>query len=171
MAPAKSAPTAEQVVGSYFEALRARDVDAAVSHWRGDGIQDVVPLRVYRGPKEVRGFLETLVGAVPDMDLSQTRLTATERVVTAEWRMVGTFSGVPFEGIDPTGSHVELRGVDVFEVEEGTIVGNTLYYDGTEFARAIGLLPKRDSGAERAMVTAFNGATKVRALLRDQMGG
>jgi steroid delta-isomerase-like uncharacterized protein len=161
--------TAEQVARSYFEALGARDVDAALAHWRADGIEDVTPLRVYRGTDEIRGFLAALTGSVPDMETTVTRLTATERVAAVEWRIAGTFSGEPFEGIDPTGSHVELRGVDVLEVEGEEIVANTVYYDGAGFARAIGMLPKKDSGAERAMVTAFNGATKVRALVREQM--
>lgn len=169
MATASQTGTAEQVARSYFEALSARDLDAAMALWRPDGIEDVTPLRVYRGADEVRGFLTALHGAVPDMDMTVARLTATDAVAAVEWRATGTFSGAPFEGIDPTGSHVELRGVDVLQVEEGEIVANTVYYDATGFARAIGMLPRKDSGAERAMVTAFNGATRLRALVRDQM--
>ncbi len=169
MATTGQTKTAEQVARSYFEALGARDVDAALAHWRADGVEDVTALRLYRGADEIRDFLAALTGSLPDMEATVTRLTATERVAAVEWRIAGTFSGDPFEGIEPTGSHVELRGVDVLEVEGEEIVANTVYYDGTGFARAIGMLPKKDSGAERAMVTAFNGATQVRALVRAQM--
>lgn len=169
MSTAQQAKTAEEVARSYFDALRARDLDGALAHWSPDGIEDVTALRVYRGGDEIRNFLAALMGAMPDMEMAATRVTADERVAAVEWRASGTFSGTPFEGIDPTGSHVELRGVDVLEVSDGAIVANTVYYDGTGFARAIGMLPKKDSGAERAVVTAFNGATKVRALVREQM--
>ena len=169
MSTAPQPTPAEQVARSYFEALTARDIDTAVAHWHAEGIEDVTPLRVYRGADEIRGFLASLVGSMPDMEMTVTRLTANERVAAVEWRIAGAFSGDPFEGIDPTGSRVELRGADVLEVEDGSIVANTVYYDSTEFARAVGMLPKKDSGAERAMVTAFNGATKVRALVREQM--
>ncbi len=42
------------------------------------------------------------------------------------------------------------------------IVRGTAYYDGAAFARAIGMLPPEDSGAERAMITGFNAVTKLR---------
>lgn len=169
MGTEQQASSAEQVARRYFDALAARDADAATAHWSADGIEDITPLRVYRGVDEIRGFLRGLFDAVPDAEMTVGRVTADERVAAVEWRMSGTFTGAPFEGIDPTGSHVELRGVDCVEVEDGAIVRNTAYYDGAEFARAIGMLPKKDSAAERAMTTAFNGATKVRALVRDQL--
>jgi steroid delta-isomerase-like uncharacterized protein len=161
--------TPEQVAGSYFGALAARDLDAACTHWRADGIEDVVPLRVLRGVDEIRGFLSSLMSAMPDLEMTVTRVTADESTAVVEWRGAGTFSGEAFEGVDPTGSAVQLRSVDVLEVEDGAIVANTVYYDGMEFARAVGMLPKKDSGAERAMISAFNGANKVRTLVREQM--
>jgi hypothetical protein len=44
-------------------------------------------------------------------------------------------------------------------------VRNTAYYDGMTFAREIGMLPPRDSQAERAMFAAFNAVTRVRERL------
>lgn len=169
MATKQTHRSAEEVARSYFDALGERDVDAAVAHWSPDGIEDITPLRVYRGTDEIRTFLRGLFDAVPDAEMVVSRVTASDMVAAVEWRMSGAFTGAPFEGIDPTGSRVELRGVDCVEVEDGAIVSNTAYYDGAEFARAIGMLPRKDSAAERAMTTAFNGATKVRALVREQL--
>jgi hypothetical protein len=81
--------------------------------------------------------------------------------------MTGHFSGGPFQGIDPTGRRVEMRGLDLLEIEDGLIVGNTAYYDGMSFARQIGLMPPEDSGAERAMKSAFNAATRARRAVAD----
>lgn len=164
------AQSAEQVARAYFDAISARDVEAAVGHWSTEGIEDVAPLRVFRGHDEIRGFLGGLVAALPDLEMTVARVIADERTAVVEWRAAGTFSGAPFEGIDPTGAHVELRGADLIEVEDGLIVRNTAYYDGMDFARAVGMLPQRDSGAERAMKSAFNGASRVRALVRSQLG-
>jgi steroid delta-isomerase-like uncharacterized protein len=161
--------TAEQVARSYFKAIGARDLEAAVGHWHPDGVEDVVPLRVYRGSAEIRSFLRSLMEAMPDLEMVPSRVTAGDRVAVVEWRMTGTFNGAQFEGIDPTGAHMESRGADCLEVEDGLLVRNTAYYDGAEFARAIGLMPRRDSGAERALTTAFNGATRVRTLVREQL--
>lgn len=165
----QAAQTAEQVARSYFDALSSRDADAAASHWHPEGIEDVVPSRVLRGVAEIRGFIGELVGAMPDLQMTPTRITADERVAVVEYRLSGTFTGARFEGIDPTGSRIELRGCDCLEVEDGRIVRNTVYYDATEFARAVGMLPPKDSGMERAMTGAFNGATKLRAIVRQQL--
>lgn len=62
---------------------------------------------------------------------------------------------------------IELRGVDCVETAAGKIVHNTAYYDGAAFARAIGMLPPRDSGVERAMTTGFNALTKLRRTLKE----
>ena len=76
--------------------------------------------------------------------------------------MAGTFTGAPFQGSRPPAGGIDLRGLDLLEIEDGEIVSNTAYYDGTAFARQIGMLPPQDSGAERAMKSAFNAVTKVR---------
>ena len=77
--------------------------------------------------------------------------------------MAGTFDGAAFQGIEPTGKRVELRGFDLLEIDEdGKITRNTGYYDGADFARQIGMLPPQDSGAERAMRSGFNAVTKIR---------
>ena len=76
-------------------------------------------------------------------------------------------SGAPFLGVQPNGRSIDIRGCDVIEVDENDkVVTNTVYYDGAEYARQIGMLPARDSAADRAMLAAFNGATKLRKRLR-----
>jgi hypothetical protein len=80
-----------------------------------------------------------------------------------QWTGTGTFSGAQWQGIEPTGDRVELRGCDVIRLDEdGHVEENTVYYDGAEFLRQIGMLPKRDSGAERAMIAASNAARRLR---------
>ena len=48
----------------------------------------------------------------------------------------------------------------------GRVIDNAVYYDGAEFAREIGMLPKRDSAADRAVLGAFNAATKAKRRFR-----
>jgi len=165
----QTSATAEEVGRSYFDAFAARDADAAVAHWAPDGIEDVTPLRVFRGVGEIRGFIAGLLAAVPDLETRTERVIADERVAVVEWRMSGSFSGSSFEGIEATGRPIELRGADCLEIEDGRITRNTAYYDGAAFARQVGLLPAQESAAERAMLTAFNGATKMRALVRERL--
>ena len=158
----------EQHARSYFEALGRRDLEGMAGHWAPDGVDDVVPLAVLRGPDEVRGFFRELFAAVPDLETVVERVVADERHATVEWRLTGTFEGAPFQGIEPTGRRVELRGVDLLEIEDGKIARNTAYYDGAEFARQVGMLPRRDSGGERAMMNAFNAVTRLRKAVGDR---
>lgn len=63
-----------------------------------------------------------------------------------------------------------LRGCDVFRfTEEGKLDVNTIYYDGAEFARQLGMLPPRDSVADRAFLGAFNARVRLRRRLRSRL--
>lgn len=155
---------------SYFEALAGRNPEAMASHWNGDGVADIVPLAVLRGPDEVRAFFRELFAAFPGIETTVTRVVADDKHAVVEWRMAGTFGGAPFQGIEPTGKQVDLRGIDILEIKDDEILGNTAYYDGAAFARQVGLLPPRESGADRAILNAFNAVTKVRRVVNDRMG-
>ncbi len=161
----------EQRVRSYFEAMDRRDVDAMLEHWAEDGFEDMVPVGVIRGHEELRKSLATQFAAMPDMRTTVTRLIAGEHNCAVEWRIEGTFDGGPYMGLEPTGSHVELRGTDLIELEDGQITSLTAYFDSSSYARQIGLLPADGSGADRAMKTAFNAATKLRRAVAERRNG
>jgi hypothetical protein len=108
---------------------------------------------------------------MPDLRLSVERITADDRVAAVQWRASGTFSGGPFQGIEPTGRRIELRGIDCLEVVDGKVMRNTSVYDGAAVARGMGLLPPEDSGADRAMRAGFNTVTKLRRAVAARTGG
>ncbi len=160
----------EQSMRDYFEAMDRRDAAAMAEHWRDDVVEDVVPVGVLRGKEELRAFLDATFRAIPDARTSVGRIVAGETSCAVEWRLEGTFDGAPFMDVEPTGSHVEVRGFDLFELEDGQIVSNTAYYDGASFARQIGMLPADGSGADRAMKSAFNAVTKLRRAVAERRG-
>jgi steroid delta-isomerase-like uncharacterized protein len=160
----------EEHARSYFEALAARDPKAMASHWRTDGVDDIVPVAVLRGPEEIEGFFRSVVDALPDMEATVSRVVADDRHAVVEWRTSGTFNGAPFLGVEPSGKRLELRGLDILEIEEREIVRNTAYYDGAAFARQVGMLPPQDSGAERAMKGAFNAVARLRKAVNERAG-
>jgi steroid delta-isomerase-like uncharacterized protein len=161
----------ETHVRSYFDALAARDTKSAGEHWSEDAVDEPVPIGPLRGRDSIVSFLRELWAAVPDLETTVGRVVAGEHNAAVEWRMRGTFDGAPFQGIEPTGKAVDMRGVDVFDVEDGLLTACTGYYDGAEFARQAGMLPPRDSGAERAMTNAFNAVTKLRRAVNERRGG
>jgi steroid delta-isomerase-like uncharacterized protein len=161
----------EEKARSYFDAMDRRDAAAMAAHWREDGVEDVVPVGLMRGREELRDFFASMFAAIPDARTTVTRLVAGEQSCAVEWRLEGTFDGAPYMGIEPTGKHVELRGLDLLELEDGELVSNTAYFDGAGFARQIGLLPPDGSSADRAMKSAFNALTKARRALAERRSG
>jgi steroid delta-isomerase-like uncharacterized protein len=152
---------------SYFDAVGRRDVEGMLEHWKEDGVVDLVPLGILRGREEIAAFFTEMFAAFPDAEMTVTRLAAGQNEVAVEWRMSAHFTGTPFQGVEATGRPVELRGVDIIEIADGKNVSNTAYYDGMAFARGAGLLPPQDSGAERAMKSAVNAATRLRRAVAD----
>jgi steroid delta-isomerase-like uncharacterized protein len=163
--------TPEQVARSYFDALAQRDARKMASHWDAEGVEDLIAFGIFRGPDEIRGFFDELFAAIPDAETTVDRVVADDRHAVVQWRMRGTFSGGSFQGLDPVGKSVTMRGCDVVEVEDGRIVRNTAYSDGLDFARQIGMLPPQGSGVEKALYGAFNGVNKLRTAIEDRIGG
>ena len=160
----------EEAARSYFGAVTARDPEKMAAHWSEDGVDDLVPVAVLRGPGEVKAYFEELFTAVPDLDFQVQSIVADDRRAAVEWRATGNFTGGPLMGLEPNGRRIELRGVDLAEIEDGKLVRNTAYYDGAAMARQLGMLPPQDSGAERAMKGAFNAVTKVRKAIDERTG-
>ena len=154
---------------SYFEAVGARDMERILDHWADDGIEEIIPMGVFRGKDEIRGFAEGLLGASSDLEVIVERVVADDTRAVVEWRFRGTFDG-PSQGIEPTFKPFEMRGADILEIEDGKNKRLTAYYDSMEFARKIGMMPPQDSGAERAMKSAFNAVTKVRKAVEERRG-
>ena len=161
----------EQHVRSYVDAIGRRDVEALGAHWSEDGVEDLVPIGILRGREEVKDFFRGVFAAMPNAETTCLRVVAGETSAAVEWRMTGTFDGEPFQGVDPTGKPIDVRGLDIIEIEDGLIVSNTAYYDNMAYARQVGLMPPMDSGAERAMKGAFNTFTKARRMISDRTGG
>jgi steroid delta-isomerase-like uncharacterized protein len=172
--PARRPPTrkvVEEHARSAFDALSRRDAKGIGEHYREDCVVDIVPIGVFRGRQAIVDFFNEVFAAVPDLETTVTRVVPSETQAAVEWRMRGNFTGAPFQGIDPTGKPIELRGLDLLEIEDSATVSNTAYYDGASFARQVGMLPPEGSGAERTMKSAFNAVTKVRKAVAERTGG
>lgn len=154
-------PGPAKVARAYFDALAARDVDRMAACWAPGGIENIAPVGVLSVPDEMKEYFTRLFAALPDMRLEVLDVVAARNQAAVRWHATGTFCGAAFDGVEPTGSRVDLEGLDLLTIEDGLIQRNDAYYDGMGFARQIGLLPPRDSAAERGMTNAFNARTRV----------
>jgi len=157
---------------AYFDAINARDLEAAVACWAIGGEENVHGQRLVIAHDGVREFLGELMGAFPDLrfDLVETVSEGERCVVRSVLR--GTFAGPDtWAGLEPTGATLELPVVDCLVVRDGLIVANDAYSDAMTVARQMGLLPAQDSAAEQRMTALFNVRTRAAAKLSGQKFG
>ena len=153
--------TPAEVARAGFDAVISKDPDGIVALGAPDWVDDFVAIGVMRGLDAIRAFFRETFAAFPDFELTVDRIVADETAAVVQWHATGTFTGGPFQGILPTGRRIELRGVDVMEIADGLIRHNTIYYDGADLARQIGMLPSQDSRANRALISIFNAKSRL----------
>jgi glyoxylase-like metal-dependent hydrolase (beta-lactamase superfamily II)/ketosteroid isomerase-like protein len=160
-------PGPGKVARAYFDAVGRRDIDAMAACWAPGGIENIVPVGELTVPDGMRAFFEELFAALPDTRMEVLDLVAARNQAAVRYRMTGTFCGAPFQGVEPTGARIVMEGIDLLTIEGGLIHRNDAYYDSLSFARQAGMMPPRESTAERRMTQAFNARTRVaRSLLR-----
>lgn len=157
---------AEEVARRYFAAIARRDLDEAVSCWRPGAIDRLAPVGELRAPDGLREYFGALFRAMPDFAYELLDVVADGEIVAVRWRTTGTFSGDPYQGLRATGRRVVGEGADVLRVEGGLITRNDSYWDDSDVARQLGLLPPRGSRAERALLALFNAKTAASLVLR-----
>ena len=170
-APTRSA--ADQMAAE-FDAIAERDLERLSEFWHDQTTEVFHALDVVLvGRDVIRPFFAELFTAVPDLDFRTEAIHGVDdRIAVGQWRILGTFAGGPFQGIEPTGRPVDLHGIDVMRFAgDGRLDHNDVYYDGLTFARQIGMLPTADSRGERGMRAVFNAVTRVRRSLRRRIDG
>ena len=157
----RNSPEPVAIAQKYFSAVDARDVDAMAECWADGGLERIAPIGELIAPQGVREFFGELFAAVPDARMEVLDIVGEDDKVVVRWRSTGTFCGSPFQGINPTGARLDLEGMDMLTIEDGLIQRNDAYYDGSQFARQIGLLPPQNSATERGMTRVFNLRTRL----------
>jgi glyoxylase-like metal-dependent hydrolase (beta-lactamase superfamily II)/predicted ester cyclase len=157
---------AESVARGYFDAINARDLDAAVAMWADGGREWVRGQVDVTAPDGVRGFIGELLGAVPDVRFELLTTTTEEDRCAVQWRLMGTFAGPgSLGGIQPTGHPLTLEGIDLLTVRRGLIQSNDAFPDSISLPRQIGMMPPQGSAADQRLMGAFNAKTRLTSRL------
>jgi glyoxylase-like metal-dependent hydrolase (beta-lactamase superfamily II) len=157
---------AESVARRYFDAINARDLDAAVGMWAPGGRENVRGQVDVTAPEGVRAFIGDLLGAVPDVHFELLSTTTEEDRCAVQWRLTGTFAGPgSLGGIEPTGHPVTMEGIDLLAVRDGIIQANDAFPDSIALPRQIGMLPAQGSAADQRLLGAFNAKTRLTSRL------
>lgn len=158
----------DDVARRYFEAIAARDLDAALAMWAPGGVERLVGEREMTAPDGVRELQNELLGAFPDLAWEVLDVIAGEAQVAVRWRARGTFAGPgTFQGFVANGAHLEMEGCDILTINaEGKIERLDAYLDGADVARQLGVLPPAGSRGEHNLAKLANMRTRARAWIQ-----
>lgn len=153
---------AESIARRYFEAIGARELDAAVGMWADGGREHVRGQVDVVAPEGLRTFIGDLLGALPDLTVEILSATTEDDRCALQWRFTGTFAGPGhFGGLAPTGHPIVLEGIDLLTVRDGLIQSNDAFTDTMTVPRQIGMMPPLGSSAEERLLGAFNLKTSL----------
>jgi steroid delta-isomerase-like uncharacterized protein len=143
----------EALMLDYLAAWNARDAERIASFFTDDAVYDDRGAgALVRGRDEIRVHAARVHRAFPDLSFELVRSAHGNDFTAGEWRSRMTHLG-EIDGLAATGKVVESGGVDVATLDpDGRISHLISYYDGAEILRDLGLLPGRDSRAERLLV-------------------
>lgn len=88
----------------------------------------------------VDGVVAPLCAAFPDLRFTPGAPIGGAGRYAVEWTLAGTNTGALRPGLQPTGGAMRLRGVDVFEVDEGGIRAVRASFDQKAFVESFGLM-------------------------------
>lgn len=145
-----------------------KDLSATARYWSERTVDHFLALgESIQGPQALTAFFRELFAAVPDARMTVERIVDGGRVAVVQWTLEGAMKGTAFRGILAPGRQLRLRGVDVIQFDDADCIKeNTIYFDGADFARQLGMLPRQNSPADRAMIGVFNTTVRLRNLVR-----
>lgn len=127
---------------SHLEAESAQDLDTLLEGMTEDCFNLVVPdpHRLYAGPDEVARRYRGLWTTFPDLKVEMRRVVSvSETVAVTEHTLSGTQDG-PLFGFPPSGKRVEVDTAVIWEIVDGRIKGETVYFDVATMLRQAGHL-------------------------------
>jgi ketosteroid isomerase-like protein len=153
------------IAREFFTAVHDRDVDRLQARWQHGGIDAVPGNRTMSVPEGQREFFSAFFDAFHDWNVEILDITCEGDVAIVHWRLTAGFTGPGrFDGFIYTGGRGTIQGCDRLIIRDGKIVHLDAYFDTTEMARAIGLMPPAGSAADKGMTAMVNCQTRIKRL-------
>jgi carboxymethylenebutenolidase len=130
----------QQVWRGYIDAWNRHDVAAILDSVTEDFIYDERPAtmdRPLQGRPAFRAYLERTFAAFPDLRIDLTSCDAGSTLAVSESVMRGTHLG-KLNGLPATRRRITVRVACVFEVRDGKLAHERLYWDRANTVRQLG---------------------------------
>jgi steroid delta-isomerase-like uncharacterized protein len=109
----------EEQIKQYFAGWNAHDASKIAPLFAASGTYEDPVSRMAVRSFDLATVLWSIETVLPDFNFEISLIAATEQRATVEWVLHGTNSKSLKPGIDPTGKKTTLRGVEIFEGENG----------------------------------------------------
>lgn len=122
---------AKDLLDRWWQAVEARDIDGVVELFSPD-CDFVLPGSRFRGPGELKPFLQNYLTAFPDLHFDVTDGVASDQAVAVEVRSSGTQTGAlgtPRGSLPATGTKVTFQSCIYAKVQDGKFTAWHTYFD------------------------------------------
>jgi steroid delta-isomerase-like uncharacterized protein len=124
----------------FGDAINSGDFDAFDALVAANSVDnDPAPGQV-SGPDGYKSFFGDMRTAFPDLNVAVEHLVADDDSVAFAYTLTGTNSG-PFQGNEPTGRSITVRGMQISRFEGGVMVERWGATDEVSIMKQLGLLP------------------------------
>lgn len=142
---------ARDTVEAGLRDFNAGDLDGLMARYADDATAMVSGLPAeLKGKDQIRPFIQMYFTAFPGCQLTPKNVIESGGWVVVEWVFTGTHNGpfvTPTGEIPATGKSVENKAVSVFEVRNGKVVAQRVYFDTMELMTQLGMMPATTSPA------------------------
>jgi steroid delta-isomerase-like uncharacterized protein len=133
----------------YVERYNAGDLDAVMDLYAEDAVQNM-PDGAFIGSSAIRERLSLELDAFTDVNHTVRSFVEQGDAFCDEWTFEGTHTGplVLPDGseLPPTGTRVQIAGMEYCLMRDGKLILDTLYYDTTAVAVQLGIVPQGAAG-------------------------
>lgn len=137
-------------IHSHLAAENAQNIDALLDGMTDDCYNLVVPdpTPLYAGPEAVARRYRALWATFPDLSVEMRRIVSVaDDFAVSEHTLSGTQQGSLF-GVPPSGRFVSVDTAVIWELRDGRVKGESVYFDVASMLRQVGVLSLPGAPAE-----------------------
>jgi steroid delta-isomerase-like uncharacterized protein len=133
----------QKFIDVYNQAWNEHDVDTILAlHTEDSVFENHTTGDLNVGKKAIGNAIRGIFTVFPDLTFETRRQYIRNNLVVQEWTARGTHLGKMNRAgleVEPTGQHVEYRGMDVIPIKDGRVARKDVYSDGVTLLRQLGL--------------------------------